>query len=310
MRKPPSIRTLTLVSAGSGLPELRELQRREREDELPRSSLFRHVLNSDILDEHLLQRTPGVRSLLYRSLPTGLAQIVEAYLRMGRYDAIISWAEHLGIPLAGLMKAVRIRPVHVALFSWISKPKKARLLKHVHAQIDRIILWSSVQRDFAIEKLAIPPQKIALMRYYVDQQFWRPFPEQGSDMICSAGREMRDYETLIESLRGSAIPCHIAARSYPGKVDAWMKYLQTLDHPPGNVTVGARSPRELRLLYARSRFVVIPILPTDTDNGVTKPWPWARRSSARKCWASVTSFRRGTRDCMSLPEIPALCARR
>jgi glycosyltransferase involved in cell wall biosynthesis len=37
---------------------------------------------------------------------------------------------------------------------------------------------------------------------------------------------------------------------------------------PANVTVGSRSYQELRALYARSRFVVIPLLSTDTDNGI------------------------------------------
>jgi glycosyltransferase involved in cell wall biosynthesis len=36
-----------------------------------------------------------------------------------------------------------------------------------------------------------------------------------------------------------------------------------------NVTVGSRSPTELRELYARSRFVVVPVMPSESDNGVT-----------------------------------------
>lgn len=34
--------------------------------------------------------------------------------------------------------------------------------------------------------------------------------ECDTDMICSAGREMRDYETLIEALDGTGNRCHIA----------------------------------------------------------------------------------------------------
>jgi len=263
------MRTLTLVSAGSGLPDAAELRRREDADEMPRSSLFRDILNSDILDERFLENVPRIRSRLYARSPVPLAQVMEAFALRNRYDAVISWAEHLGLPLAGLFKATGSRPVHIALFSWISRPKKALLLKRVHSHIDRIILWSSVQRDYAINQIGIPPSKIAFTNWYVDQKFWRPMDSPGQDMICSVGREMRDYGTLIESLRDTDIPCHIAAKTYPGKDDNWIALLSRTDSIPQHVSVGPKNPVELRQLYARSRFVVIPILPTDTDNGVT-----------------------------------------
>jgi glycosyltransferase involved in cell wall biosynthesis len=38
---------------------------------------------------------------------------------------------------------------------------------------------------------------------------------------------------------------------------------------PESITVSRLSPVELRALYARSRFVVIPLLESDSDNGLT-----------------------------------------
>jgi glycosyltransferase involved in cell wall biosynthesis len=38
---------------------------------------------------------------------------------------------------------------------------------------------------------------------------------------------------------------------------------------PKNISIGMLSYTELRKLYGRSRFVVIPLHQTDTDNGVT-----------------------------------------
>lgn len=38
---------------------------------------------------------------------------------------------------------------------------------------------------------------------------------------------------------------------------------------PGNVAIGPRNPAELRELYARLRFVVLPLHQSDTDNGIT-----------------------------------------
>ena len=41
------------------------------------------------------------------------------------------------------------------------------------------------------------------------------------------------------------------------------------DGLPATITVGAKSLPELRELYARSRFVVVPILPSVSDNGIS-----------------------------------------
>jgi hypothetical protein len=53
------------------------------------------------------------------------------------------------------------------------------------------------------------------------------------------------------------------------------------DRPlPTGVTVGAKSYFELRELYARSRFVAVPLLPSDSDNGITQSsrrLQWERR---------------------------------
>lgn len=269
MSREHGIHTLTLVATGSGLPPEEELLRQEEADERPRASTYRRALNTDSLDERFLAASLAHRSPFYSRIPPSMAQTLEAFRLRNRYDAIISWSEQLGIPLAGLFTFARSRPVHVALFSWISKPKKAMLLRRVHRHIDRFVLWSSVQRDFAIERLGIPPRKVVLTRYYADQQFWRPMHEPASDTICAAGREMRDYGTLVESLRDLPIPCHIAAKAYPGKQDNWIDTLRHTGALPPHITVGPKSPVELRRLYNRARFVVIPILPTDTDNGVT-----------------------------------------
>jgi glycosyltransferase involved in cell wall biosynthesis len=263
-------KTLFMVSAGLRLPERDEWARREAEDKFPRQLALFERLNADVLDERYLLTAPLWRRMLYRPLGTTGAQILEAFFARKRYDVIVSWAEHLGLPLAGLMRFAPGRTPHVSIFSWISKPKKARILKMVHRSIDRIILMSSAQRDFAVRTLGIPPSRIALLRWPVDEKFWHPLgsPE---DTICSVGREMRDYATLIEALRGTDIPCHIAAGGQlaMGKEDPWIKDLGDTDTRPANVTIGAKNFSELRSLYDRSRFVVIPLFETDTDNGNT-----------------------------------------
>ena len=262
------MRTLTLVTTGFRRPGNAELRHLEREDKHPRTFLYAEMLNSDILDEAFLEQVPRFRKMIYRPLPILMRQILEAYVLRNRYDAVISWSEKHGLLFALLLKITFARVPHVALFSWISKPKKALLLKRVHSHIDRIVLWSRYQRDFAVHQLHVPPARIVLLRWFVDEKFFRPMPGT-TDMICAVGSEMRDYPTLIEALRGIPVRCHIAAgtarvlrgENVPG---------HSFGSLPSNVTVARKNYGELRDLYARSRFVVVPILPaSDTDNGVT-----------------------------------------
>ena len=252
------IKTLTLV-AELGRPDRRELLRRELADEGPRGLLFEESLNADMLDG-------GDRRRLRRYL----GQVLAAYRRRRGYDAVLTWGEPLSLLFALLLKLTGARTRHLALMYWVSPPGKALMLRAVHSHIDQIITWSSVQREVAIDRLGIPSTKIALVRHPVDQRFWRPMGTAG-DAICAAGNEMRDYATLIAAMSGLTIRCEIAVRNDPSCTS---RRLTTIDAIlangalPDNVAVGSYPYPELRALYARSRFVVIPLLPTDTDNGI------------------------------------------
>jgi glycosyltransferase involved in cell wall biosynthesis len=262
------MRILTVTYGGLGQPDAEELARREAADAWPRVTLYQNQLNSDMLDEREILGLRGVRGAVLGRLPMGLAQALEAYSRRKQYDAIVSWGERFGLPLAALLKATRSRTPHVALFSWVSTPKKAAVLRRVHSHIHRLVVWSSVQYEFAVRELGIPASRIVQLRWLVDQHFWRPMPGP-TDMICAVGREMRDYATLIDAIRDWSVPCHIAAKVDVGKTDQWMSDIPDPDALPPHITFGTKPFPELRALYARSRFVVLPIYPTDTDNGVT-----------------------------------------
>ncbi len=90
-----------------------------------------------------------------------------------------------------------------------------------------------------------------------------------TDMICAAGQEMRDYETLIEAMRGIDIRRHIAAGTIrlAGKMLTKHKESSEIVSLPPNVSVGRKTHTERRALYARSRFVVVPLFPSETGKG-------------------------------------------
>lgn len=181
-----------------------------------------------------------------------------------RYDAVLSWGEELAFPYALLCKTFGDGGTpHVAMCSWPTKNEKGFILRFIHSHIDKLILWSSVQRRIAVGKLGVPESKIAFTKYFVDQQFFRPLQREAT-MICATGSEMRDYQTLVEAMRGLDIRCHIASGTPHEEHNHWIEG----DLPP-NVTIGARDPVALRELYAASQFVVIPLLRSNTDNGIT-----------------------------------------
>jgi glycosyltransferase involved in cell wall biosynthesis len=260
-----SLRTLTLVSAGFGHPDLPDLRGMQERGEYPRVTLFADALNSTILDD---RATRATGSGLVTRLPVPAAQIAMAFQRRGEYDAVVAWAENLGLPLAFLLKLSGSTTPLIGIWSWISRPKKALALRLVQSHVARIVLMSSRQRDFAVEELGIPPHKVPLLRWPVDQQFWKPY-DRTTDMICSVGREMRDYATLIAALRELPVPCHIAANTRPGIRDRWVRDVEAASPLPSHITVGKKPYPELRDLYARSRFVIMPLYPTTTDNGTT-----------------------------------------
>lgn len=265
------IKTLLLVSSGLKWPEKEEMIRREENDESPRISLLPATLNADVLDEKYLMQAPVTRRALYQFLPVTAAQLIEAFIVRRKYDAIISWAEHLGLPIATFMLWTGTRMAHIGIFSWISKPKKAILLRLARSRLNRIVLMSSVQKDYAVRRLGVPESAVAFLRWSVDQKFWRPMDCGPQDMICAVGREMRDYGTLVDALRGSSVRCHIAAggQGTHMKNDSWVDALTGPNPLPPNVSVGPLNFLDLRKLYARSRFVIMPLLPTRTDNGTT-----------------------------------------
>jgi glycosyltransferase involved in cell wall biosynthesis len=263
-------KTLTLVSPNIAQPDRSALIKLEEEDKHPRASLFATRLNSDLLDERFLAQAPPFLRTCYGRLPVKVSQVCEAYRVRNRYGAVISWAEDLGLLFAGMLKGTCARTPHVAIWSWISRRKKAEILKRVQTHVDKIVLMSSRQQEFALDVLGLPPSKIIGSRWPVDTKFWRPMGI-AADMICSVGREMRDYATLVRAVRDLPIPCHIAAGGSMSisKKDQWIIDLEREGKLPSHVSIGKRSYPELRALYARSRFLVMPMFETETDNGST-----------------------------------------
>jgi glycosyltransferase involved in cell wall biosynthesis len=219
-------------------------------------------------DESLLRPVPTATGV--RRIPSWFKLAREIRRRSDEYDAVVSWSEGATVSLMTLDGLRRSKP-HIAMMYWFSRPFVRLPMRAFGDRLQAIVTWSSVQRRYAIEELGFPPEKIYLIKHYVEQAFWSPRDVE-TDMICSAGAEMRDYPTLIEALHGTGLRCHIATDhvrtsrvGFGPRVDAD----EVTAGAGENVTIGRKPPSELRDVYARSRFVVVPLHASDTDNGVT-----------------------------------------
>jgi glycosyltransferase involved in cell wall biosynthesis len=260
----------TLVVASAGKPPEAELRRLIANDAMPDAVAAELTLNPTYVDDRLMATLPGLRGRLIRRLPYMVAQAIEVR-RLGKdYDAVFTWSDLPSLLVAGAMLFWRGRPGQVALLYWPSKPKKAIAWRLMHPRVDRFIVTPPLQRRFMLERVGVSADRIVDARYPVDTQFWRQTDAE-TDRICAVGQEMRDYGTFLEALRPLGIPCHIAvgAGVFGTTSDRWWKDSLKHQELPAGVTVGNKSFTELRDLYARSKFVVLPLLPSDMDNGIT-----------------------------------------
>jgi glycosyltransferase involved in cell wall biosynthesis len=198
----------------------------------------------------------------------------EVRRRHAEYDAVISWGERLTLAMLVQYQFAAVKKPHIAMMYQFEKPNIRLPLAAFKRNLHAVVTWSSVQRRALIERIGYPAGRVYLIRHYVDQVFYSP-RQVDEDTFCAVGAEMRDYGTLLEALRGTDLRCHIAADHV--RIPAGLRFLNDrrvaiediAAAVGGNVTVGRKTLPELRRLYARSRFVVVPLLPSDTDNGVT-----------------------------------------
>jgi glycosyltransferase involved in cell wall biosynthesis len=155
-----------------------------------------------------------------------------------------------------------------------AKPNIQIPLRLFGRSLHAVVTWTSVQRRYLIERLGFPSERVYLVRHFVDQLFYSPRAAE-EDTICSVGAEMRDYPTLIEAMRGTDLRCHIAADHVriPHRIRLVADRRVPADKlsvpVDAKITIGRKTLPQLRDLYARSRFVVVPLVPSESDNGVT-----------------------------------------
>ncbi|MCC7369038.1 MAG: glycosyltransferase family 4 protein [Chloroflexi bacterium] len=223
-------------------------------------------LGADLLDWSAARGNPVLR-LLSKVAGRSATQALLAFLRRRHYDVILTDGEHIGIPLALLLKLASSKKAHVTIGHRLSTSKKRPFFKWLRVQthMSAVVLHSRFQYDLALDELGFSKEQLALLPYQVDPDFWHPMDVPEERLVTSAGLEYRDYPTLFQAVDGLDVKLVVGASSH------WSKRRNTaLDAPrPANVEVSSFNYRELRDLFARAAIVAVPVDDVDFQAGVT-----------------------------------------
>lgn len=227
--------------------------------------------NARVVDHAAARAASGrVARLAGRVLGADALVVWATFRARASHDVLLTDGEQIGMPLALLLRLFGRRgAVHVMIVHVVSAPKKSRIwrLLRLDRGIDVALPYATRQRDFLVERLGMPADRVERIDFMVDTSFFAPVPDAAAppDLICSAGLERRDYRTLCEAVVGLPVQVVIAAGS------RWSKQpdLITGAPLPPEVSVCTLGYPELRDLYARSRFVIMPLVDTEFQAGVT-----------------------------------------
>jgi glycosyltransferase involved in cell wall biosynthesis len=264
------MRTLILAAGRFGDPMRRAIEAGKE----PRLDVFEiaEKLGADVLDYLDVERCrlPSVR-LAAKSLGPSAALAQLGWSARKDYDAFLTTGEDIGLPLALLLKAGRVPASHTMITHTLFPKKKRVFLEPlgsprlgVGSHVDRFLVYSSSEERLAIDTLGVPARNVERIYYHADQRFFRPMGEPlQPDLICAAGQLLRDYDCLIDAVRGLPVRVQIAAGS------PWIDQgLAPTSALPDNVTWGKLGRFELRALYARSALAVVPIKQNHYQTGI------------------------------------------
>jgi glycosyltransferase involved in cell wall biosynthesis len=239
------------------------------------------AFQADLIDYALAKKITGwVGRLLDWIGGPNLTLAWACFLLRKKYKLIFTDGEQIGIPLAAAFKFLTFghRPKHFMIGHILSVHKKEMFFDffRVHTAIDHFFVYSTYQKKYIEDRWNVSPEKVVYTPFMVDHHFFHKdaiaqgdslsFLDTNMPIICSVGLEFRDYPTLVEAVRGLPIKVVIAAGS------PWSKRKSSVNESsdiPDNIIVQRFSLFDLRILYAMSRFVVMPLYPVDFQAGIT-----------------------------------------
>ena len=263
--------TLVLATAGLKPDQLADTEhiRYSRVDYLE----LQRLIDADVLNYTAYDGTKLGR--LYRYLETQIRS--DLYLALwsvlikSSYKTIFAMSERVGIPLAGVYKAFHGDSRFVAMFQcWSQRQERTITGLNLLPSIDTILVHCNSMKRHLV-KLGASAERVHVIPYSRDHRFFSlqsTEVKQQSNFAISVGEtRSRDYGSLFQAVGGLPVELLVAAS---GAWDAREKNMKISSAIPQNTTIVKHIPLlELRELYARAQFVVIPVHETVFSAGAT-----------------------------------------
>jgi glycosyltransferase involved in cell wall biosynthesis len=228
------------------------------------------TFHPDIIDIHTIhERMNPLLQLVEQRLGVQWAIALCAFQNRKHYSAILATGEDIGLPLAFLAKSTRTHIPLIITCHNISTRRPTFFLKRlgVGSAVRTFQCLSQTQATMLKEQSSISHDRIQMIYWHVDHDFFQPMPEVPvRAQICSAGMASRDYATLVAAVDGLEVDLKIAADS------PWFtqKLNITAQKLPTRVEVRSYGNyAALRQLYAESQFVVVPLFDVNFSAGYT-----------------------------------------
>ena len=212
--------------------------------------------------------TRSSRAVSGASLGIPVAQAWLAFTMRRDYAAIVTDGEHIGIPLAALLKLPGSRAPHVTIGHRLAARKKRpffRWLK-LHSHITRIALHAQRQLELGRDELRNPRQNSSRwcpIRSTPTSGSRRPSSPRSADLqrrarVPRLSRRCSRRSRVWTCAWSSAPPATGRGDATPPRVERFT-----------NVEVASFDYFALRDLYARAAMVVVPLADVDFQAGVT-----------------------------------------
>jgi hypothetical protein len=217
-------------------------------------------IDCDLLDPYPWPWNPLART---HPLLQGLDPLrgLETLYKSRRYDLILAFSEAPALLLVLARWFFRNR-VRVAVCdpgvtqNW---PLRERLLDLVLPRLDAIFVLGSNQKHY-IERRWRSKALIEVVHYHADTHFFVPEGAASDGPVLSVGDdEARDFDCLVAAQAGLDLPIVLKTK----------RNVAGASRSPNITVVSQRlSAVDFRALYARSRFVVVPLKPAVHASGV------------------------------------------
>lgn len=223
---------------------------------------LQRLLNVETIDYSAYDRNfiGQILRRLERELRSDIYMASLSWWKSRQHPVLFAWSERAGIPLAAFTRLARSDYRFVTMFTcWSERQERAITKLGLFSAMDEIIVHCTSMKENLV-RLGAQEDRVKLVHYSIDQTFFSPPAdvEQQKNMIMSIGEpRSRHYSLLFKAVEG--LPVTLKVAGY-GHWYAREKHGSLRVPMPENVSMTPHlSPRELKILYASSQFVVLPI---------------------------------------------------